>query len=477
MARERRARSLVFRLAATYALLVAAALLVVAGLAIQLVRTHLEQALDERLSSVVASFRSGPALRIGDASRLEAEARTWLALRGVGRDEFVAVRTSEGEVLAAAGGLDLRRISGSAAALRARASDWMELEGPDGAVRVLVTPLVLDGARAGTLAVGASRGPVEGAIAALLSGIGWAGAAGLVLATLLGVAAVRRTLRPLATMSRRAGEIEETGDVSRRVGTQGPRDEVGVVAEAFDRMLARLEESFRSQRRFVADASHELRTPLTVIRGQLELLEEEIRTADGRRSLALATEELDRMGRIVEDLLLLAKLDEGAPLALRPIEVELVLREALLRGLGTERREVDVRAPGDLLVIADHDRLLQVLSNLIANAVSHAGEDARISLRAERRDGTARIEVADDGKGIGPDELPHVFERLYRGRGARTGATAGAGLGLAIAASLIEAMDGTIAVDSEPGVGTTFSISLPVATDPAATTEPRALRR
>jgi two-component system OmpR family sensor kinase len=234
---------------------------------------------------------------------------------------------------------------------------------------------------------------------------------------------------------------------------------VGRLAEGFDRMLGRLQEAFMSQRRFLSDASHELRTPMTVVRGQLELLAMDVESLAGRRSMSIAIEELDRMGRIVEDLLLLARLDEGMTLARDSVEVELVVGEALLRAmLGSG--DVQVQVAPELCILGDADRLLQVLTNLVTNAVRH-GRNAPISVRAWPEGDYVKIEVADRGPGIGPEDLPHVFERLYRGSKARSESPGGAGLGLAIVASLVKAMDGWIGVASTLGLGTTFTVTLP----------------
>src|SRR5205085_1339193 len=254
---------------------------------------------------------------------------------------------------------------------------------------------------------------VNHAVWNLLKGIGAASAIGLVFATTLGLFAVRRTLRPLEEMSHEVESIQETDDLSKRLSGRGPRDEVGRLAEGFDRMLGRLQEAFMSQRRFLSDASHELRTPMTVVRGQLELLAMDVESLAGRRSMSIAVEELDRMGRIVEDLLLLARLDEGMLLARETVEVELVVGEALLRGMLMEPSEVTVQIPSGLTVLADSDRLLQVLTNLVTNAVRHGG-NAPISVSARRVGGDAvEIDVADRGPGISAEDLPHVFERLY----------------------------------------------------------------
>jgi two-component system OmpR family sensor kinase len=265
------------------------------------------------------------------------------------------------------------------------------------------------------------------------------------------------------------------------VAVDAPGDEVGRVADAFDSLLGRIDEAIASQRRFISDASHELRTPLTVARGQLELVGR-LADPDADRSVRLALEELDRIGATVEELLLLARLDEGLPLAREAVEVELLLREAALRGMLLGQGELTVEVPEGLNAVADPDRLLQVVSNLIGNALRHGGSGVTVTLSARlgpaaRPDPAARtgaadevvIDVADTGPGIPAADLPHVFDRFYRGSAARRGVPGGAGLGLAIVASLVEAMGGSVAVRSVPGQGTTFSIRLPAldATPPA----------
>src|SRR5438445_235296 len=248
-------------------------------------------------------------------------------------------------------------------------------------------------------------------------------------------------------------------NVFRPLGVYDPRDEVGRLAEGFDRMLGRLQEAILSLRRFLSDASHELRTPMTVVRGQLELLAMDVESLTGRRLMSIAIEELDRMGRIVEDLLLLARLDEGMPLARDSVEVELVVGEALLRAM-LGAGDVRVQVVPELCILGDADRLLQVLTNLITNAVRH-GRNAPITVTGRPEGDYVKIEVSDRGPGISPEDLPHVFERLYRGSKARSESPGGAGLGLAIALSLVKAMDGSIDVVSTPGVGTTFTVTLP----------------
>jgi signal transduction histidine kinase len=190
----------------------------------------------------------------------------------------------------------------------------------------------------------------------------------------------------------------------------------------------------------------------------------EVESLAGRRSMSLAVEELDRMGRIVEDLLLLARLDDGMLLAKDTVEVELVVGEALLQAI-LGPGDLTVRIPQGLTVQGDADRLLQVLVKLVTNAALHGG-GAPIAVSAQQVMGdSVEIDVADRGPGISAEDLPHVFERLYRGSKARSWAPGGAGLGLAVAASLVQAMDGTIRAESKVGLGTTFTVKLPEGND------------
>jgi signal transduction histidine kinase len=456
--------SLAIRLPVTTAMVVASALLAVFGLTAQVTRHHLATALDGRIRASVDSFRDGPAGRVTDPGQLSGEAARWLSAQALANDEVVAVHTVDGDVLTSTGGLDLRELPRAGELLTADRTRWWDLPTRHGVVRALTVPLLLGGRLIGTLVVAASRAAVDGTLRALLSSIGWASGFGLVFATVLAFAAVRRTLRPLLRMSRQVDGIHASGDLTRRVGPPGPRDEVGRLAEGFNRLLARVDDAFQSQRRFVSDASHELRTPLTVARGQIEL------AAAAPENLAAAVVELDRMSRIVEELLLLARLDEGLPMRREPVEVELVVEEALLRGLrlaasatpperDRQPRQVRVDAEPGLYALADPDRLLQVLSNLVVNAVQHAGDRAALALATRRTGDAVVIDVSDTGPGIPADALPHVFDRFYRG----TTRAGGAGLGLAIADSLTRAMSGRLTVSSVPGVGTTFTVRVPAA--------------
>ncbi|GAC1366192.1 MAG: HAMP domain-containing sensor histidine kinase [Actinomycetota bacterium] len=455
-------------------MIVAATLLVSAGLALQLTRSQLTRQLDQSLADSSKSFQETVPDRVAERvaqgaslpDSLWAVSKDWLLSTPLA-DLHGAYVQIDGMPTVLAQSVKFRLPPQSGAIFSASSGSYFTLStGAGSFTRFLRVPIIVPGGtHAGTLVLAASQSAaIDHSVRTLLRDIAMASAIGLVFATLLGLIAVRRTLRPLKNMSREVDAIQETDDLSKRLSGAGPPDEVGRLAEGFDRMLGRLQESFLSQRRFLSDASHELRTPMTVVRGQLELLSMDVESMPGRRSLAIALDELDRMGRIVEDLLLLARLDEGMTLPSQAVEVELVVGEALLRGMPAPG-DVEVDIPPGLSVRGDSDRLLQVLTNLVTNAVRHAaGAAIRIT---GRLDGPlVKVSVADAGPGIPPEDLPHVFERLYRGSRARSVSPGGAGLGLAIAASLVRAMAGVISVTSTVGVGTTFTVTLPGAESP-----------
>jgi two-component system OmpR family sensor kinase len=460
---RRRALSLPTRLTAIAALLVAATVLMVGGVAVRLMRDDLGATLDRRLESAATSFRNGPAGRVTDPAQLAGEARRWLSVQAHGADEVLAVRTAGGDVLSTSGGLDLDGIHRVDELLDSGEARWWTVDGPAGGhVRVLTVPLVLGGGPSGTLLVAATTTSVDRTVDHLLSAVAWASGLGLAFAVALAFISVRRTLRPLSRMAAEIDAIEPRGElpVGLAATVDAPGDEVARVADAFDNLLGRIDEAIASQRRFISDASHELRTPLTVARGHLELVGH-LDDPDADRSIRLALEELDRIRSIVEELLLLARLDEGLPLAHEPVEVDLLLREASLRGMVLGQGDVVVDAPDGLTALADPDRLLQVVSNLMGNALRHGGAGVTVTLAARPHPGGGVVvEVADTGPGIAPADLPHVFDRFYRGSAARQGVPGGAGLGLAIVASLVEAMGGSVSVSSTLGQGTRFSIRL-----------------
>ena len=314
----------------------------------------------------------------------------------------------------------------------------------------------------------------------------------IVLAALAGVGAaiVRASLRPLVEIEQTARAIA-AGDLTRRVPDRDPRTEVGRLGRALNTMLAQIESAFgaraaseasarRSEdrmRRFVADASHELRTPLTTIRGFAELYRQGAarEPAELDRLMRRIEDQAARMGLLVEDLLLLARLDTERPLDRQPVDLLALAAEAVndARAVAPDRR-IELVLGGDdgaLVVLGDDQRLRQVLANLVNNALTHtpAGSPVEVRVGAESLDGRpgAAVEVVDHGPGLTPEQAERVFERFYRADPARSPADGGAGLGLSIVAALVAVHGGTVGVDSVPGRGARFRVVLPLAPDAA----------
>ena len=294
-----------------------------------------------------------------------------------------------------------------------------------------------------------------------------------VLAALAGLAlwVVRLGLRPLDAIGATAGAIAG-GDLSRRVERAEPHTEVGRLGLALNSMLGQIEAAFTAQeaserrlRRFVADASHELRTPLAAVRAYAELFGRgsETRPEDLSRSMTGIRRESERMSLLVDDLLLLARLDEGRPLEREPVALADVVGEAVETARTVEPdRPVELEAES-AEVLGDRERLRQIVDNLLANVRAHTQPGAPVSVSVRRVGGAAVIAVADSGPGLDGDEAERVFERFYRTDGSRTRASGGVGLGLSIVAAVARAHGGSAAARSDPGSGATFLISLPLA--------------
>jgi two-component system OmpR family sensor kinase len=277
----------------------------------------------------------------------------------------------------------------------------------------------------------------------------------------------RAALSPVEAVVSSAREMTE-GDLSRRLPVSHPKDEIGRLTTTINALLARLEAAFARreqalsrQRRFAADASHELRTPLTSISGYAQMLEEwglrDPQTA--REGVAAIRQESERMRRLVEGLLALTRGDEGAPLEIEDHDLAVVAEEAA-QTAAVEKMVVEY-LPTKQLVNAsfDRDRIRQVTSILLDNAVKYTAEGGKVTVRVRETNGWAELEVSDTGVGIPEDQLPLIFERFYRADPSRT--AGGAGLGLSIARQIAEAHGGTIEVESTPGEGSKFTLLLP----------------
>jgi two-component system, OmpR family, sensor kinase len=311
---------------------------------------------------------------------------------------------------------------------------------------------------------GSGISPIEDAQSDAEKALLLAGGAALVAALLAGYLLAARTASPLRRFATTAAEVD-AGDLTPRLDSRpADAEELRTLAEAFNHMLDRLDRAFAQQRRFVSDASHELRSPLTAIRGQLEVLarNDSPSAEDVRRVEAMTMKEMGRVERLVDDLLALARLDEGAGLELREVQVAVFLGD-LTAAEANETTEAGELCGGTVRI--DPDLLAQVIRNLLSNAHRHAGPGGRVALsaRAQGQAGGERliVTVDDDGPGIPLAERERVFDRFYRSEAARDRASGGSGLGLGIARSILARHGGRIWIDDSPLGGARVSIALP----------------
>jgi two-component system, OmpR family, sensor kinase len=275
---------------------------------------------------------------------------------------------------------------------------------------------------------------------------------------------IRISLRPLRAIEATAVAIT-AGDLSLRVEQADPQTEVGRLGTALNTMLDRIEGSDTRLRRFVADASHELRTPLAAVRAYAELFGRGAATRpdDLERSMTGITRESERMSLLVDDLLLLARLDEGRPLEREPVDFASVVSEAVDAARVVEpERQIEVKLE-PATITGDRDRLRQVVDNLFANVRAHTPPGTSVSVELRAVGGEARLTVADHGPGLANDDAARIFERFYRVDTSRARASGGVGLGLSIVSAVVVAHGGSVAAEPTPGGGATFVIALPLA--------------
>jgi len=276
-----------------------------------------------------------------------------------------------------------------------------------------------------------------------------------------------RALRPVAIMTQTARAIAVSRGFARRLEEPERSDELGRLARTFNEMLGSLEEAYRLQQRFVADAAHELRAPLTAILGNLDLLSrtQEMPAEERAEALAYADAEARRLSRIVGELLTLARADAGQGLERRPVELDRVLLDALseVRPLA-EGRQLRLERFEPALVKGSADWLKQLVVNLLDNALKYTPRHSLITVELSCSADEATLAVRDAGIGISAEDLPHVFERFYRADPARSRDPGGTGLGLAIVKWLVDQHEGDISIDSAVGSGTAVTVRLPLST-------------
>ena len=419
--------------------------------------------LESRASQIALGYQGSEQSNFQDVSDA--------SLRGVAQGETAAQRLSPtGSILDSTGEVALtdRPMIGAsaiAAVLRGgRIVDTVTLGADGEAFRVLA--LRLPGAgHPSVLVVASSLEEVNASVHRLLVLFATGVPVALLIAGLGGWLISRKALRPVARMTAEARLIR-VGGLGDRIAIPATADELQRLAKTLNDMLGRLQDGIETQRRFVADASHDLRTPLTVMGSEIDVGLEtpHLGEKEARDLLASNREEVERMARMVDNLLTLASLDDGQlELLLTPTDLQPLAHDVVeeLRGLASTSG-VQLSANGDpASVIADPERLKQVLTNLVDNAVKYAGAGAQVRVSTWQRDGETGVTVTDTGPGIPAGAVPQLFDRFFRVDTARSSARQGSGLGLAICSDIVDAHGGRIWVESTEGQGSSFSIALP----------------
>jgi two-component system, OmpR family, sensor kinase len=449
-------RRLVIAVVVTITAVMGAAGLVV----VRVLENRLVADTDERLSQVAERLPRVPGFLEGGGHRAQSGFESH-ALIEVGRDGSVRSQIPSGP----AGNPDpLPDVAGLTAP---GGPVTLPSTGDDGPSYRAVATALPDG---GALIVAVPLTDVEGTLAETRRILLIAGAGALILAAAIVWLSIRRGLRPINDMINAAERIAN-GELTARTTAPNRASEVGHLSAALNTMLDRIEQAIATKsesearmRRFVADASHELRTPLTSIRGYAELHRQGATSPqEVARGMARIEHEAQHMATLVEDLLLLARLDQGRPLADERVDLTRIVEETVAHVRAADpQRSIAVDLPNaPMIVRGDGLRLRQVLDNLLANVRDHTdpGTIATVTLAAS--DGTATLTVADNGPGMRPDEAAHAFERFWQAEPTRTHPRRGAGLGLAIVAELVAAHGGTVTLDTSPGAGTTFTTILP----------------
>ncbi len=452
--------SLRARLTLFYTLLLSGLFLFFGGLFYWLIEATLLNSIDTSLHQT--SQQVLRLLRVGSAGNVELRLLPGASFAST----YIQVWDRSGNLLQAIPDLPLLRQPLDSAGLLAPQPVLREVYAVSGHFRVLTVPVFAGTRRVATLQVAASlqvldlarQQMIASLIALLLFSIPLAGwASWLVLG---------HALAPLSTMLETATQINRASDLSRRIPVErASEDEIGRLIQAFNQTLERLEQLFTTQQRFLADVSHELRTPLTVIKGNMDLMRRMKRFDP--ESLESVEEEVNRLTRLVNSLLLLAQAESGyLQLNFEEVELDTLLVEVYqeLRLLAQNKKlDLKLSEIEQVQIEGDRDRLKQVFLNLVSNAIQYTPSGGEVSLSLQRVGQQARLIVRDTGPGISPEDLPHIFERFYRAEKSRTrSGQGGFGLGLSIAKWIVDRHHGHIQVESRLGEGTTFIVWLPL---------------
>ena len=436
-------------------------------LAFNVLQPARDQLLSSRGNGLAAAVgrRASQAVQAGEPVRL---ALPQLASAGGESDTSFVVRGLDGALLDRSLNLADGELPLSEAARAEALGGGASVETADigdQPTRIYTAPIVANGEPVGLVQVGRSNRDVEQTLASLRGALLVGNSVLVLVGALVGWFLAGRSLEPVRRITRTAEDIERSGELDRRVFYKGPRDDLGELAIAFNKMLGRLDAVFNAQRRFVADASHELRTPLSTLRVNVDVLrrQRELAPAGWGEVLDDLSLELARLTRLVEGLLELARADTGYRLERERVPLDSLL-ERVERQVGALAESVRIELRGAPVgeVVANADALTQLFLILLDNAVKYTPAGGVVRLERERRNGVVRVRVADNGPGIPPEAVPRLFDRFYRAPAAR--GSAGTGLGLAIARWIAEEHEGRVTVRSSPGQGSVFTVTLPAGT-------------
>jgi heavy metal sensor kinase len=450
-----------WRLTAWYALLLAGALSLF-GIGFYLVARHeIYDTFNEQLHGQAALEMAAVLV---DGSQITIEPN---ALKSFDDDDqFVRLYGADGEVqVDTSGSIGHAPVQSSiveSALNGATVQTWFDSGGSK--FGVITSPVMNGDEVVGVLQTGVSRQDADDLLRILAIALGVAAPLTLLMATGGGYILAGRALEPVATITAIAARIS-ADDLHARLALDLPSDELGRLANTFDAMLGRIDSAFERQRRFTADAAHELRTPLSLLKGQVDLALSRPRTTEEYQEALRAIEsDLGRMTGLVATLLSLARTDNGKlPLDFAQVDITSIVRTVLeqYQPLATESQVTLVDESKTAILEADEDLLIQVLVNLLDNALAHTPASGKILVGCDSLQDEVRIWVEDNGIGISAEDQPHVFEPFYRVDSARSRQQGGAGLGLAICKSIADAHHGEISITSQVGQGTRIELVLP----------------
>ena len=455
--------SIRLQLAISHALLAVSVFFLVGGVIYVVFERAVRSEVDESLSNRATLVRN-TILTAGDAQALPPPAG------GTGR---VRIFTPGGELLADAPSTEIEYVLDPQTFQSAfqNGTRYTTIEFNGGNRRVGYHPVMVNESITMIIEVSESLEPTERALwlARLMYLI--AGILALPAGLLAGWWMARQALIPVNRLTAAVATLAATGEFGQRVPEPGGHDEIGQLARTFNDILERLTVVLDRQQTLVADTSHELRNPLMVVRGNLDLLVHDLPADQRLEAINEAREEVDRMARLVGDLLFLADADTQGSIHRSNVELDEVLAEIVQDAqMVNPDHVIDLNANDPVLVMGDEQRLRQLIWNLVENAIRYTPAGGKINLALRRRSRVAEILVSDTGIGIPEEHLPHIFDRFYRVDRGRSRALGGTGLGLSIVRQVAETHGGHVRVRSIPGIGSTFTVYLPLSEIPEAVT-------